>query len=353
MKHRFYNVFLFLYILCACMGPYANSAEQSQSSKNSKGAIVDDSIFQMSVESGGYYFFWKTGEFVTHAEKIPPEIYTGTNKAPLLKDYGTINNEEVVLPFLITPNTKNFTFLLGVQFNQEISLISPSGHVTEDDKNKNSILRTSHMLMGYIDNPEKGEWKVTINGSGKYSVTINVDIPLKKDPLIGPPSGLEPDEITDYYLEKIYTLEREEGLDLLRSLPEDKRVDVARRLLDHEDTLLSYISAGILFMNGFEKEAVPVFTAIILSGKDKSHLNNRLGYDWIHNDDESLAVKTVVRILEYIKQHFKDLQVDEKKRATEFFHQLGLSGEYSDEKANLLINKYKSRLQIIESNNKE
>ena len=56
-------------------------------------------------------------------------------------------------------------------------------------------------------------------------------------------------------------------------------------------------------------------------------------------------------ILEYIKHHFKDLQSNEKTRATEFFQQLGLPGEYSNEKADLLINNYKSRLQIIESNN--
>ncbi len=145
---------------------------------------------------------------------------------------------------------------------------------------------------------------------------------------------------------------REDGLDLIKLLPVDKRVDIAHRLLNDEDTLLSYISAGILFRNGFKEEAVPVIATIILSGKDNSDLNNRLGYDWVHNDDESLALRIVVRILEYIKHHFKDLQPDEKKVATEFFQQLGLSGEYSNEKADLLISKYKSRLQVIDSNNK-
>ncbi len=337
-------------ILCACIGAYADNTGQSQSSKNSKGAIVDDFMFQMSLESGGYYFFWKTGEFATHAEKIPPEIFTGTNKSPVLKDYGTVNNEELVLPFTITPDTRNFTFLMGVQFNPKISLINPSGNITADEKN--SILKTSHMLMGYIDNPEKGEWKVVINGSGKYSVTVNVDIPIKIDSIIEPPPDLDPDEITDYYLEKFHALEREDGLDLIRSLPDDKRVDVAHRLLNDEDTLLSYISAGILFRNGFEEEAVPVIAAIILSGKDKSSLNNRLGYDWVHSDDESLAVRRVVRILEYINHHYKDLQPNEKKRAIEFFKQMGLPGEYSNEKADLLINQYNSRLQTIEPNDK-
>ncbi len=332
------------------MGAYANDTGQSQPSKNTKGAIIDDSMFQMSLEPGGHYFFWKAGEFVTYAEKIPPEVLTGTNKTPVLKDYGTVNNEEIVLQFLVTPDTKNFMFLMGVQFNPKISLINPSGEVTTDENNKNSILKTAHMLMGHIDNPEKGEWKVIINGSGKYSVTVNANIPLKRGPIIGPPSGLDPGEITNYYLEKFYALEREDGLDLIRSLPDDKRVDVARVLLNDTDTLLSYISAGILFRNGFEEEAVPVIAAIILSGKDESRLNNRLGYDWVHSDDDSLAIRFVVRILEHIKHYFKDLQPDEQKRATQFFQQLGLSGEYSNKKADFLINKYKSRLQLIESN---
>ncbi len=341
-----------MFILCFCIGSYAANTGQSQSNKNTKGAIVDDIMFQMAVESGGYYFFWKTDEFATHAEKIPPEILTGTNKTPLLKDYGIVNNEEIVLPFLITPDTRNLTFLMGVQFNPKISLITPSGHVIADEKNKNNILMTSHMLMGYIDNLEKGEWKAIINGSGKYSVTVNVDISLKIESPIEPPSGLDSDQITDYYLEKFFALDREDGLDLIRSLPDNKMVDVAHRLLNDEDTLLSYICAGILFRNGFEEEAVPVIAAIILNGKDKSSLNNRLGYDWVHSDDESLAERIVVRILEYIKHHFKDLQSDEKKRATGFFQQLGLSGEYSNDKADLLISKHKSRLQIIESNSK-
>ena len=129
-------------ILCSCIGSYANNTGQSQFNKNTKGAIIDDLMFQMSLESGGYYFFWKTGEFATHAEKIPPEIFMGTNKAPLLKNYGTVNNEEIVLPFIITHDTKNFTFLMGVQFNPKISLINPSGNVTADEKNKNSILKS-------------------------------------------------------------------------------------------------------------------------------------------------------------------------------------------------------------------
>ncbi len=166
-------------------------------------------------------------------------MFTGTSKAPVLKNYGTVNNEEIALSFIITPDTKNFTFLMGVQFNPKISLIKPSGYVTADEKNNNSILKTSHMLMGYIDNPEKGEWKVTINGSGKYSVTVNVDIPIKIESLIEPPPGLDPDEITNYYLEKFYALEREDGLDFIRSLPDDKMVDVAHRLLNDDDTLLS------------------------------------------------------------------------------------------------------------------
>ena len=353
MIQRFYIAFLFICILCTCIGSYADNIGQSQSSKNSKGAIVDDFMLQMSLESGGYYFFWKAGEFATHAEKIPPEIFTGTNKSPVLKNFGTANNEEIVLPFLITPDTRNFTFLMGVQFDPKFSLINPSGNITSGEKNNNSILKTSHMFMGYIDNPEKGEWKVVINGSGKYSVTVNVDIPLNIESLIEPPSGLDPGEITNYYLEKFYALDREDGLDLIRSLPEDKMLDVVHRLLNDEDTILSYICAGILFRNGFEEEAVTVIATIILSGKDKSSLNNRLGYDWVHSDDESLAARIIIRILEYIKHHFKDLQPDEKKRATEFFQQVGLAGEYSNEKADLLINNYKSRLQIIESNNKE
>lgn len=352
MIHNFYCAFLFIYILCASIGSYAENTGQSQSGKNIKGAIVDDFMFEMAVESGGYYFFWKAGEFATHAGKVPPEVLTGTNKSPLLKDFGTANNEEIVLPFLITPDTRNFTFLMGVQFDPKFSLINPSGNITAGEKNSNRILKTSHMFMGYIDNPEKGEWKVVINGSGKYAVTVNVDIPIKIDSIIEPPPDLSPDEIADYYLEKFYALEREDGLDLIRSLPVDKRVDIAHRLLNDEDALLSYISACILFRNGFEEEAVPVIAAFILSGKDKSQLNNRLGYDWVHNDDESLALRIVVRILEYIKHHFKYLQPDEEKRATEFFQQVGLAGEYSNEKADLLISNYKSRLQIIESNKK-
>ncbi len=350
--YRCYSVLLSICILCTCVVSYANNSGQSHYNNNTKGAIIDDSMFQIAVESGGDYYFWKPGEFVTYAEKIPPEMFTGTGKTPLLRDYGTVDNREMVLPFLITPDTKNFTFLIGVQFNPRISLIKPSGRIAEDEKNSNSLLKTSHMLLGYIDNPEKGEWKVIINGSGKYSVTVNVDIPLKIESLIEPPSDLDHDEITNYYLEKLYALEREDGLDLIRSLPDDKRVAVAHRLLNDKDPLLSYISAGILFTNGFEEEAIPVIAAIILSGKDKSGLNNRLGYDWVHSDDESLAARIIVRILEYINHHYKDLQPNEKKRAEEFFQQLGLLGEYSHEKAFLLINKYKSMLLTREPDDK-
>ncbi len=352
MKHQLYTALLSTIVSYTSICSYADSSGQSVSNKKPNEAVVNESMFQLSVESGGDYYFWMPGEFATFAGKIPPEIFLGTNKNPLLKEYGTLHNKEIVFQFLIDRDTRNFTLFVGVQSNPTISLIAPSGNPVAIEKNKNNILKTSHMLLGYVGNPERGEWKITINGTGKFSVTVNPDIPQKIEHLMELPDNLSPDEATDYYLEKFYTLERENGWDLIRSLPEEKMVDVARRLLSDIDPLVSYIAAGILIRNGFEEETIPIVTDIILSGKDKSHLNSRLGYDWVHSDDENLAARMIVKILEYINQHYKGLKPDEKKIAAEFFHQMGLYGEYSYKKADLLIKKYKSRMQIMESDKK-
>ncbi len=37
-----------MYIVCACIGSYADNAGQSPSSLNNKGAIIDDFMFQMA-----------------------------------------------------------------------------------------------------------------------------------------------------------------------------------------------------------------------------------------------------------------------------------------------------------------
>ena len=356
MMRKLFAALLYLLVSYTCISLYADNTGQSVSKPNKKtnGAMFNDSMFQLAVESGGDYYFWIPGEFASYAEKIPPQIFLGTNKSPVLKEYGTLDNEETIFPFLISHDTKNFTLFISVQFDPIISLTDPSGNpITEDnDNNENNIVKTSHMLMGYIDSPENGEWKVTINGSGKYSVTVNPDIPIKIEHLIELPHNLSPDEATDYYLEKFYTLERENGWDLIRSLPEEKMVDIARRLLSDNDPLVSYIAAGILIRNGFEEETIPIIADIILSSKEKRDLNNRLGYDWVHSDDENLAARMFIKILEYINHHYKDLQPDEKKIAAEFFHQMGLYDEYSYEKADLLISKYRSRMQIIKPDKK-
>ena len=350
MMHKLYTALLCTLVSYASICSYASNENPSVSDKMINGALIDDSMFQLSVESGGDYYFWMPGEFASFAKKIPQEIFSGTNKSPLLKEYGTLYNKEMVFPFLINRDTKNFTLFVGVQSNPTISLIAPSGNPVSKEKNKNNILKTSHMLLGYVGTPEMGEWKITINGTGKFSVTVNPDIPQKIEHLMELPDNLSLDEATDYYLEKFKTLERENGWDLIRSLPEEKMVDVARRLLSDIDPLVAYIAAGILIRNGFAEETIPIVTDIILRGKDKSHLNSRLGYDWVHSDDENLAARMIINILEYINQHYEELEEDKKKRAIEFFQQMGLYGVYSYENANILINKYKR--QIMESDKK-
>ncbi len=67
-------------------------------------------------------------------------------------------------------------------------------------------------LSFYCSHPHSGRFSPgVINVSGKYSVTANLDIPLKAEPLMKPSSGLDSDKITNYYLKKIYALERKDG----------------------------------------------------------------------------------------------------------------------------------------------
>src|SRR5687768_17378768 len=82
----------------------------------------------------------------------------------------------------------------------------------------------------------------------------------------------------------------------LRRLPSPQRLAVARSVAKDPDARLAYVACGFLIRDSREDEAVPYLAAMIADGRNETQLKDRMGYDWVHSDDDTLAARLIAKI---------------------------------------------------------
>jgi hypothetical protein len=124
-----------------------------------------------------------------------------------------------------------------------------------------------------------------------------------------------PEETTDPRddLERFRAEAGEERWDVFRRLPAERRQSLARSLLD--DAAVAYVVAGSLAREGDLDEAVPVFARILVRGEDQTALHGRMGYDWIHDDDDALAGRILEALGRHLRTHLDEYTPSERARA--------------------------------------
>ena len=60
---------------------------------------------------------------------------------------------------------------------------------------------------------------------------------------------------------------------------------------------------------------MPVFARILVSGQNESALHGRMGYDWIHDDDETLAERIIDALAAHLRAHLHEYTPMERARA--------------------------------------
>ncbi len=135
------------------------------------------------------------------------------------------------------------------------------------------------------------------------------------------------------------------GWKFLVKLPAQRKHPVARKLLGNKDTLTAYLAAGLLIRDGKEAETIPALCEIVVSGRAETDLNNRMGYDWVHSDDDSLAGRMLLLMAEYFRDHLDEYKDKRRERVAVYFKGLGVKGSLSKKEADEAINALKVKLK--------
>lgn len=119
--------------------------------------------------------------------------------------------------------------------------------------------------------------------------------------------------------------QNEEAGPYFRKLSDAKQVLIAKELLSHKDGRLAYFAATTVYRSGDVDSAMKTFADILATGRDKTDLNGRMGYDWIHSDDPRDGL-IFSFILKYVAEHVEDYKDEEqRKRLDAFLTTAGIS----------------------------
>jgi len=108
--------------------------------------------------------------------------------------------------------------------------------------------------------------------------------------------------------------ELKEATTYLRSLALTQRLRTARAALYDDDARIGYLSANTLIEHGRAQQAVPGLAAIIASGRNDTQLHGRMGYDWVHSDDEALFLRMAIMINRYLLANLARYGGDQRAR---------------------------------------
>ena len=308
-----------------CATPGWSGADPGQSAPrtaNSRLLAIDEAAFEIAAATGGFYYFWQPGEFSQFAANENLDIFSSDGKVIEQIEgevHGTID-----LPFEIEPGDARISVRAGLQSLGEIELFAPG---EKTPYNGAPTTRTAHMLFVDLTDPSTGIWRVRLVGEGLYLIQVvakRAAIEPKPSEAAGSArprpdaAGSADRDLTDFRLAS-----PEDRWHALRRLPTPRGNALARALLDDPDPSIAYIAAGWLARQGSLDEAVPVYARILVRGENETALHGRMGYDWIHDDDDTLAERILEELSQHLRGHLNDYSAPERRRAEIFLRQRG------------------------------
>jgi len=282
---------------------------------------IDEAAFEIAVATEGFYYFWQPGEFARVAARDSGALFVAGGQTVEQID-GRLRGS-LDLPFEVDAGFAEIIVRVGLQSRGQIELWAPGGATPYEGGLSE---RTAHMLIVRVPEPRPGSWTVRLEGSGVYLVNVaarrgeGASEPAETDVVCGGMGG-ESGEPAREDLACFRNASSEERWDLFRRLPARRRESLARSLLDDDDPLVAYIAAGSMAREGYLDEAVPVFARILVRGEAETALEGRMGYDWIHDDDATLADRILRALGLYLRSHLNDYSPSERARAESFLRE--------------------------------
>jgi hypothetical protein len=139
------------------------------------GRAIDPSYLNISESTGGQLFLFQKNE-VAQAGDVMSASYT--HPATVLRLVGNLNGA-TDLEFPVDRSIRSLLVLASVQCRKQIQVLRPSGSELNAGNSPKSVDLAAGRILR-VDEPEAGKWKVRLNGTGLFvlSVLASSDIRL-------------------------------------------------------------------------------------------------------------------------------------------------------------------------------
>lgn len=310
-------------VAALCAAPSWSGADTGQSSPKPAASdllAIDQAAFEIAAATGGFYYFWQPGEFAQFTAHEELDIFASDGRV-IEQIEGTVHGT-IDLPIEIEPGDERISVRAGLQSLGEIELIAPGERASHTG---GTTTRTAHMLFVDMTDPIAGTWNVSLTGEGLYLVQVtgrHLDRASEtaEDLETARPHANARDA-AERDLAEFRRASPDDRWHALRHLPTPRSEALARELLNDPDPGVAYVAAGWLAHQGNLDEAVPVYARILVRGENETALHGRMGYDWIHDDDETLAERILEALGRHLSEHLDDYSAPERSRAEVFLQQ--------------------------------
>ncbi len=135
------------------------------------------------------------------------------------------------------------------------------------------------------------------------------------------PQSRTSSEVQEFYRIVQSEMDRDEqcksAMIYLEKLSPREQHNVARGIINDPDARIAYLGAGWLITHDRMNEALPPLASIIASGRDGTQLKGRMGYDWIHGD-EQLFLRILINLSNFLLAKLDSYNGEERARVEHF-----------------------------------
>jgi hypothetical protein len=137
------------------------------------GRAVDPAFLEVSESTGGQIFLFQKKEF---AQAGPFLRADSTHPATIVRAVGSLSQPRE-FEFPVDSTVQSLLVMATIQCRSAIGVFRPSGtEITASSSTQNTELQTGRAMI--LDNPDPGQWKVRLEGTGLFLLSVRAQSPI-------------------------------------------------------------------------------------------------------------------------------------------------------------------------------
>src|SRR6267142_3867790 len=129
----------------------------------------------------------------------------------------------------------------------------------------------------------------------------------------------------------------------LEKLSLREQLNIARGIVTDPDARIAYLGVSWLIANGRLDETIPSLASIIATGRDETQLKGRMGYDWIHGDEERF-LRILIKLSRFLLARLDSYHGEERARVEHFL----MGGMFKESTEHFTVESAKRRVAKLE-----